>query len=188
MQHPLRIHIEKIVPLTDEEFAFIFSHFSYGKFKKHEFIIQEGNRVKHHYFILSGLTKLVFTDENAKDHIVSFAMEDWWESDFQAFYMGTPASLSLQCLEDTEVLSITIENYIKLCNELQKIERFLLQKTTSGFIAAQKRIISSLTSNTGQRYDQFLKQYPNLTQRIPKSLIAAYLGVSRETLSRLSPK
>ncbi len=186
MHEKLRQHIEKVVPLTDDEFAFVSTHFTTKRFKKHQFIIQEGDVVKYHYFVISGLLKLVYTDNTGKPHIVSFAMEDWWESDFYAYYTQTEATMSLECIEDTEVLCLALDDYKKLCDDLQKMERFFLQKANFGFLAAQKRIISSLTSNSKERYEQLLKQYPLLIQRVPKRLLAAYLGVSRETLSRLS--
>ena len=182
----LRAHIEQIVPLTDSEFLFVRDHFVSKKFKKYQFLIQEGHRVKYHYFIISGLLKLVYTDEAGKQHIVSFAMEDWWESDFYAYYTQTNATMSLECLEDTEVLCLTLEDYKKLCDSLQKMERFFLEKANYGFLGAQRRIISWLTSNAQARYEQLLKQYPVLIQRVPKSQLAAYLGVSRETLSRFT--
>lgn len=186
MQTKLREHIEKIIPLTDDEFAFICTHFTTKKFKKHQFLIQSGDPVKYSYFVISGLLKLVFTDTKAKEHIVSFAMEDWWESDYYAFFTQTDATLSLECLEDTEVLCFSLEDYKKLCEGLQKMERFFLEKSTFGFLGSQRRIISWQTSNSKERYEHFLKQYPSLIQRVSKSLIASYLGVSRETLSRLS--
>lgn len=186
MYEKLREHIEKIVPLSDDEFAFVCNHFSIKKFKKHQFLIQEGDAVKYHYFVVSGLLKLVYTDETGKQHIVSFAMEDWWESDFYAYYTQTAATLSLECVEDTEALCLLLEDYKKLCDGLPKMQRFFLEKANFGFIGAQRRIISWLTSNAKERYEQLLNRYPSLIQRVPKSLLAAYLGVSRETLSRLS--
>lgn len=186
MHNKLREHIERIVLLSDDEFAFVLSHFTLKKFKKHQFLIQEGEIVKYHYFVLSGLLKLVYTDDTAKQHIVSFAMEDWWESDFYAYYTQTKATMSLECVEDTVVYCLLLDDYKKLCDGLQKIQRFFLEKANFGFIGSQRRIISWLTSNSKERYEQLLKQYPSLIQRVPKSLLAAYLGVSRETLSRLS--
>jgi CRP-like cAMP-binding protein len=184
MQNQLRKHIEKIVTLTDDEFAVVWPHFTYKKYLKHQFILQEGDPVKYNYFVLSGLLKLVFTDDTAKQHIVSFAMEDWWENDFYAYYTQTNATMSLVCLEDTEVLCLSLENYRNLCDKMQKMERFFLEKANFGFVGAQRRIISWLTSNAKTRFEQLLKQYPALIQRVPKSQLAAYLGVSRETLSR----
>src|SRR5690606_25401502 len=97
MQDKLRQHIEAIVPLSDDEFRFVLSHFTSKKAKKREYLIQEGQKVRHVFFVVSGLLKLTYRDESGRESIVSFAMEDWWESDYQAFYGKHKASMSLQC-------------------------------------------------------------------------------------------
>lgn len=186
MQEKLREHIEKIVPLTDDEFSLVSSHFTVSSFKKREFLIKEGERVKYSYFVISGLLMLAHNDASGKQHIVSFAMEDWWESDYLAYHTQGKASMSLQCLEDTLVLCLSLENYKKLCSSLHKMEHFFLTKANAGHIGSQQRILSFLTSGAKERYEQLLKRYPALLQRVPKTLLASYLGVSRETLSRLS--
>lgn len=185
MHEKLREHIEKIVPLTDDEFAFVSAHFSIKSYKKRTFLIQHGDSVKYSYFVISGLLMLVHNDEAEKQHIVSFAMEDWWESDYQAYHTQTKATMSLQCLEDTDVLCLSLQDYQKLCAGLQKMEYFFLTKANAGHIGSQQRILSFLTSNAKERYEKLLKRYPALFQRVPKTLLASYLGVSRETLSRL---
>lgn len=181
----LRTHIEKIVPLSDEEFASISSCFTHRKYKKHQFLIQQGDVVTYNYFVLKGLLKLVYTDEGGKEHIVGFAMEDWWETDFPAYYQSKKATMSLECVEDTEVLCLSLEDYRKIVSTHPKMEHFFLEKAYMGFIAAQQRIISTMTTGIKERYEQLLEKHPSLIQRVPKSLLAAYLGVSRETLSRL---
>lgn len=181
----LKTHIEKVVPLTDEEAYFVISHFDVQNFQKGDLIIEEGNDVKEVYFIISGLVKLVYEDQDAKKHIVSFAMEDWWETDFQAFYTQSKATLSLECIEDTIAYSLSLQNFEKLCSDLQKMERFFLRKSIAGHIGSQTRILSFLTSNARERYEQLLLRNPSLLQRVPKSYLASFLGVSRETLSRL---
>lgn len=186
MEVNLREHIEKILPLTDDEFAFVMSHFTSRKLKKHQFLIQEGESVRYSYFVVSRLLKLAHTDANGKEHILHFAMEDWWVSDYQAYFTQTKATLSLDCLEDSEVLCISLEDYEKLFAGLPKLEHFFLKKSHWGYIASQQRILSLLTTSAKERYEQLLKQNPSLIQRVPKALLASYLGVSRETLSRLS--
>ncbi|GAB3226601.1 Crp/Fnr family transcriptional regulator [Spirosoma arcticum] len=186
MQEKLREHIEKTISLTDDEFAFVLAHFSQKTVKKHQFLIQEGENVRYVYFVVSGLLKLVYTDDSGKQHIISFAMEDWWESDFQAYYTQSKATMTLDCIEDTVVFCLSLDNYHKLCDGLPKMERFIGQKSILGSIASQQRILSLLTTNAKERYEQLLKQYPSLFKRVPKTLLASYLGVSRETLSRLS--
>ncbi|RTQ50924.1 Crp/Fnr family transcriptional regulator [Hymenobacter gummosus] len=186
MQQQLRAHIERIVPLTDDEFAFVGSHFTARTFRRHQFLIQPGEPVRYFYFVVQGLLKLVYTDDTGKPHIISFALEDWWESDFQAFYLQTPATLSLECVEPTEVLGITLADYRRMCAGLPKMEHFFLEKALLGNMAAQNRILSFLTTSAQQRYEQLARRSPQLIRRLPKTLLASYLGVSRETLSRLS--
>lgn len=186
MHHILRQHIEKIISLTDDEFEFISSQFISKSYKRREFLFREGENVKYTYFVITGLLKLIHVDEAGNEHILAFAMEDWWEGDYLAFYRQSKATMSLQCIEDTEVLCLSLDGYYALCGKLPKMEHFFLAKANGGHIAAQQRILSFLSSNATQRYEQLIKRYPSLMQRVPKTLIAAYLGVSRETLSRLS--
>lgn len=185
MEEKLRAHIEKIIPLSNEEFEFISGHFTVKNYKKKDLIIRRGESVPYIYFVVSGLLMLSHNDEQGKQHIVSFAMEDWWETDSLAWFTQTKASMCLQCLEDTEVYCLSLQHYKALCAGMQKMEHFFLEKSNAGHIGAQQRILSFLTSNAKERYEQLLKRYPSLYQRVPKTLLAAYLGVSRETLSRL---
>lgn len=186
MPQQLRAHLEKVVPLTEEEFALVLSHFTRQRFPKHHYLIREGERVEQAYLVVTGLLKLIYHDAAGKAHIVSFALEDWWESDFQAFFTQTPATLALQCLEDTVVWSLSRASYEQLCVRLPKLALFFLAKTTRGASAAQQRILSLLTTQAQERYEQLLRQYPALPQRVSKTQLASYLGVSRETLSRLA--
>ena len=185
MSHYLRSHIEKIVALSDEEFEWVLSHFTQKTFKKHQLLFSQGDFVRYDYFIVDGLMKSSRYHEG-KEHILQFAMEDWWITDSEAFHYGSKATLSVDCLEDTTALALTCENKEKLCRELQKMEYFFLKKTTAGYIALQKRISCFISSKASDRYHNLLDQYPGLLQRVPKAMIASYLGVSRETLSRLN--
>lgn len=184
MHEKLREHIEKIVTLTDDEFAFVSSHFTIKSYKKRAFLIERGKSVKYSYFVVSGLLMLGYEDELGKEHIVSFAMEDWWESDYRAYHTQTKATMSLQCLEDTDVFCLSLQGYQQLCAGLPKMEHFFLTKANRGHIGSQQRILSFLTSDAKERYEQLLQRYPSLFQRVSKTLLASYLGVSRETLSR----
>ncbi|GAB3243632.1 Crp/Fnr family transcriptional regulator [Hymenobacter seoulensis] len=182
----LRAHLQRVVSLTEPELAGVLARFTLQRLKKHQFLLQVGKPVKHQYFVVAGLLKLVYTDAAGKAHLLAFAPEDWWETDLPAFYAQTPATCSLQCLEDTTVLCLTLTDYHALCTELPALARFFLHKATRGAIAAQQRLLSLLTTSAQERYEQLLSQYPALSQRVSKTLLASYLGVSRETLSRLS--
>jgi CRP-like cAMP-binding protein len=186
MEQLLRQQIEKIVKLTDDEFTFVLSHFTPRQFKKHQYVVQAGNAAPNDYFVLEGLLKSFYLDEQGKMHILQFAMQDWWISDPQAYHNQTLATLNIDCLEDTSTLYISIDKREKLCADLKKMEYFFMKKTTAGYIALQRRILSLMSHKADERYQQFINLYPSLLQRLPKTLVASYLGISRETLSRIS--
>jgi CRP-like cAMP-binding protein len=186
MSQLLRKHFEQYTSLTNEEFDYLLSHFTTKKLKKHQFLLQPGETVISDYYVVTGLLKATYINEDGKEHIMQFAMEDWWITDYQAYFSSTAATLLIDCIEDVELLGISLQNRDKICAELHKIEHFFRKKSSMGYIALQRRILSLLNNNAKERYQQLLQLYPNLFQRVPKTLLAAYLGVSRETLSRLS--
>lgn len=185
MEEILRKQIEKIVALTDEEFQFVMTHFTARSFKKHQYVVQAGNPAPNDHFVVQGLLKSFYIDDLGKTHILQFAMEDWWISDPQAYHNKVTATLNIDCLEDTQLFFISIDNREKLCADLQKMEYFFMKKTTAGYIALQRRILSLMSQKAEERFNQFIQLYPTLLQRVPKALIASYLGISRETLSRM---
>ncbi|PIF45862.1 CRP-like cAMP-binding protein [Chryseobacterium sp. 52] len=185
MSEILKQQLLKIIDISDQEFDYILSHFTYQKFKKHQFLVQEGHQVIYDYFILSGCVKSYYTDTNGKVHIILFGAKDWWITDYEAYYYQKTASLNIDCVEDTEVLLLSSENREKLCRELHKVEHFFRKKTNRRNVALQNRILTLLSSSVKERYEKFLSDYPDLVQKLPKHILASYLGVSRETLSRL---
>jgi CRP-like cAMP-binding protein len=175
--------IDLFKSLTEREFLEIKDLFNYKKYKKGEFIITENSDVKNVFFIYSGLVKLFYFDDD-KEFILSFAYENWWETDFSAFYNQTKSLLTLQCVEDTETYGLSFDDYLTIMVKYN-LSNYFLDKSIKGHIASQNRILSLLNHSPKERYEQFLKLYPSLLQRIPKSVLSLYLGVSRETLSRL---
>lgn len=186
MTHPLRQHIEELIHLTDEEFEFILSHFEKTTKRKHQYIVQEGDIVNKEFWIIKGCLKSYFIDDQGKEHILQFGMENWWITDYESFVKQTKSKISIDCIEDSELLYITFENREKLTAQMHKMEQFWAKKSKYGRIALQNRVLSLLQNSAKERYNVLLEQYPKLFQRVPKKMIAAYLGVSRETLSRLN--
>ncbi len=186
MYDMLRRQIETIVELSDDEFDFVQSHFVLKKFKKHQFVVQEGQTVEFDYFVLKGCLKSYFTDSNSKEHIIQFGLPDWWITDYEAYYFQKNATVNIDCIEDSELLCLSSSNREKLCAEIHKIEHFFRKKTNRRNVALQQRIMSLMSVSARERYDSLLEQYPQLFQKVPKRLIAQYLGVTRETLSRFN--
>lgn len=184
----LKQHLLKTAALTDEEFAYVFSHFKPLSFKKGQIIIAPGEKVDAEYFVLSGCLKSFYMNDDLKMFILQFAMPNWWASDYNALVYQVRATITVDCVTDAEVLCLSTDDREKLCNELHQFERFFRLRTNKGYVAAHKRLLSFMNNDARGRYEELLRLYPELYNMVPKQLIAAYLGVSRETLSRFSYK
>lgn len=181
----LRKHIEEIISVSDEEFERIKTFFTIKKVKKHQYLIQEGDPAQLEYIIVKGIFRVFYVDKEGKEYILQFARENWWMSDYIAFFNKQQATMNAVCMQDGEVLCLTLQGREALSSQFHKMEHFFRVKLTNGYVASQRRIKSLLSSTPQQRYEEFAELYPNLLQQIPKKYIAEYLGVSRETLSRL---
>lgn len=185
----LKNHFEEILPeISGKDFNYILQHFTLIKRQKHQFIVQADELVHNDHWVLKGCLRAYFIDDEGKEHILQFAVENWWITDYNAFHNKVKSTIFITCIEDCELLCLSLENYEKLCREFHFMEHFFATKSKKGYIALQKRILSLLKNSAQERYEQLLEQYPQLFQRVPKKMIAAYLGVSRETLSRFHPE
>jgi len=181
----LKEHIAKMASLSDEEFDYFFSHFKPMTFKKGQTVIREGDKVDCEYFVISGCLKAFYINDQVKMYILQFAMPTWWTSDYNALYTQARATINVDCITDVELLGLSNADREKLCSEIHQVEHFFRWRTNKGYVASQKRLLSFMNNDAKARYEELLKLYPQLYNLVPKHLIAAYLDVSRETLSRL---
>ncbi len=181
----LREHIAKTVAIPADQFDHVFSHFKLQSYKKGQTIITEGAAVSVEYFVIGGCLKSFFINDNLKMFILQFAMPTWWVSDYCALYNGSKATINVDCITDATVLSLSNADREKLCKEFHAVEHFFRWRTNKGYVASQKRLLSLMNNDARYRYEELLNLYPQLYNLVPKHLIAAYLGISRETLSRL---
>ncbi|MEL4307867.1 Crp/Fnr family transcriptional regulator [Joostella sp. CR20] len=188
MEASIYNHVSEYISLTSEEKKLFFSLLSPVSLQKKEVLIKIDEEVTAQYFVVEGCLKAYELDAQGQEHVIQFAIEDWWISDFKAFYKQQPAQLYIEALEDTKLLKITKENLERLFLEIPKFDRFFRIKLTNAFLAMQDRILGALDKDSLARYLDFLKTYPNIEQRVPNYLIANYLGIQPESLSRLRRK
>jgi CRP-like cAMP-binding protein len=181
----LKEHILKTASLTDDQFDYFYSFFTPESYKKGQAIIKEGDKVECEYFVVEGCLKSYFINDDLKMFILQFSMPTWWASDHNALQNGTRATMNVDCITNTRVLCVSRNDRDKLCSEIHQVEHFFRIRSQRGFVALQKRLLSLMNSDAKHRYEDLMKQHPQLYNIVPKHLIAAYLGVSRETLSRL---
>ena len=176
------------IQLSSSDVDFITSLFVLKTYQKNEILYEANQSLNKLYFVNEGLLKKIYLNEDGKEFIVGFALENWWESDFEAFFYQSKTNTSLIAIEKTMVLEITFTNYRLLLQKYPVIMHFFLEKAYSGSIASQNRIISTFTLDAETKYLQLIKKYPEWVKRIPKKYLASYLGLSRETLSRFIKK
>jgi CRP-like cAMP-binding protein len=182
---PLVDYINRVVPLTEDEVKILVSIVSYRKMLKGQYFLQQGDVCKFSGFIVSGCTKTFYVDDEGQEHIVMFSIEDWWTSDMGSYITQKPADYNVQCLENTSLIQFSFEEQENLLRQIPKLERFFRIIIERAFVASQKRIIRNLSMSAKDRYLFFRSEYPQIEQRIPQYLIASYLGITKEFLSKI---
>ena len=182
---PLLKYISNYVVLSDIEVAFLESKLIFRKYLKGQYIVQQGDICKYSCFVISGCTKTFYVDKEGQEHIVMFSIEDWWTSDMGSFITQTPADFNVQCLENSELVLFSYDIIEDLYKEIPKLERFFRQIIEKGLVASQKRIVRNFSLSAKEQYLYFREQYPKIEQRIPQYMIASYLGITKEFLSKI---
>lgn len=173
------------VNLNAEELEILQRFFSHRKFRKNQYILQEGNISGHTNFIIKGLTRTYEVDDKGQEHVLFFGAEDWWVGDVYSFLTHAPSSYNVDCLEDTEVLRISKEDLDLLYEKIPKMNQYFRILFQNAFIALSQRVGSSLSKSAFERYQEFREKYPQIEQRIPNHQIASFLGVTPQSLSRI---
>jgi len=163
----------------------LLSKVSYRKYLKGHYVVQQGDICKYSGFVISGCTRTFYVDDEGQEHIVMFSIEDWWASEIGSFISQSPSDYNVQCIEETLLVQLSFSNQEALFKQIPKLERFFRLILEQAFVASQKRIISSFSLSAKEQYVNFKKQYPKIEQRIPQYMVASYLGISKEFLSRI---
>lgn len=185
MYDQLKQHVSSVIAVTEGEMNEFISLFTEQDIRKKHYLIKPGDLVTTEYYILKGCLKAYYQDSMGEKHIIQFAIEDWWISDFEAFFGSGHAKLHVEAIEDSTVLGINREVLEILYSRIPKFERFFRIKTTAAFVAARRRILATLQKSVGERYIEFCQTYPNIQKRVANYHIANYLGIQPESLSRI---
>ncbi|MBS7229444.1 Crp/Fnr family transcriptional regulator [Flavobacterium psychroterrae] len=178
-------HLEEKVTLSLEEKELIKTFFKPQKLKKKQFLVIEGYVCKYLTFVSKGLLKSYNVDEKGNEHINQFTPEGWWTSDMNSFFSGEISFYSINAIEDSDILTITVEDFDNLTLQVPVMDRYFRILFQNSLITKERRLISSHTHNAEEKYRHIAENNPDLIKRVPQNLLASYLGLSPETLSRL---
>lgn len=186
MNHtPLLDYISKHVNLTAEEKTILLSKTTFRNYLKDQYIIQQGDVCKSVNFIISGCTKTFYMNPKGQEYVLMFSVEDWWTADLGSFVTQTPTDFNTKCIENTQVIQINHDNLEELYEKIPKLERFFRKIVERAYVASQKRIVRNFSLTAKEHYLIFKKKYPEIEQRVPQYMIASYLGITKEFLSKI---
>ena len=178
-------YTRRYIELTDEDLERIESVCIYKKLRKQQYLLQEGDVWRFHAFIAKGCLRTYSIDEKGVEHIVGFGISNWWVGDLESLKSNTPSKFNIDAVDDSEVILIPDRDYNKLVTEVPAFNKMIITIHDRSFMAAQRRILSFISHSAEEKYLAFLEMYPGFADIIPKNMIASFLGITRETLSRI---
>lgn len=178
-------HIAKLVTLNEQQQEYIKAAFHQRRLKKKEFLLQAGDLCRNEHFVTKGCLRAYLIDPEGKEHIIQFALEEWWIGDMRSFMRGVPADYFIEAMEYCEILEIDKPGLELLFEQVPPFERFYRIIVQNAFMALQQRVLANLSQTADERYNAFIDRYPTIEQRVPQHQVAAYLGMTPEFLSRI---
>lgn len=176
------------ISLTEAELRRFESFLKPKSVKKKDFLLREGEVCRGAFFVEKGLLRSYSVDGKGEEHVIQFAIEDWWIGDIYSSITAQPSRLNIDALEDSDILVLETEPEERLFQEIPAFERYFRLLMQNRFIALQERINLDLSESAEAKYRRFMEKYPQLAQRVPQHQIARYLGLQPETLSRVRKK
>lgn len=188
MFNVLLAHIQEKVTLSVGDVDLLKSFFIPKKLRKRQYILQEGDVCKYLMFVEKGLLRMYHVDDKGAEHMIQFAWEGWWMADTYSFLSGDISQYNIDAIEDAELLMITLPNFEAMLLQLPVMERYFRILFQNNIISKERRLINTISYSAEEKYKRLVANHPEMIQRIPQNLIASYLGLTPETLSRIRKK
>jgi CRP-like cAMP-binding protein len=179
--------ILKHVPLTAEDIARIPAYFESVKTRRHQYLLREGDICRYEFFVLKGCCRQYEVDTAGKENVLQFSVEGWWITDLDSLLHEKPSLFNIDVLESGEILQINKQQLYQLFADIPAVAQYYHIISQRSSAALQRRILF-LQKPAMERYQEFVSRYPFLETRLPQHQVAAYLGITKESLSRLRHK
>lgn len=181
-------YIQKFVQLLPEEVEVFCNSFKETKIKKRQFIVQPEFTAKYRNYIVDGAFRSYVIGDNGEDHTITFAINDWWITDYNSYIFQQPATMFVVALEDSVIMQLDFKTEQELKKINPKFETFFRMIAERSVAFYQRRLITNLTKTAEERYQEFDEKYPAIVQRVPQYALASFLGMTTEYLSKLRNK
>src|SRR6476469_5354040 len=177
-------HFNERVPVTANEQEFIKNYLTLKKIRKRQYLLQEGDVCKCVAFVEKGAMRLYRVNEDGSEHIVAFALEGSFITDLYSFLTHETSTYNIDAIEDSELILITRNASDELRKKSPSYQEFIFQATSEAYIELERRITSTISLSLDERYKELTAIHPDIIQRVPQHMIASYMGLNPETLSR----
>ncbi len=184
-RHKIIDFLKKRVDVSELEADIFVQSFQEKQLRKKQLVVQPEFVAKYRYYIVEGALRSFILDESGEEATIALAVRDWWITDYNSFIYQHPATLFVEALTNATVLRLSYEDEVKLKEANPKYETFFRIIAERGLAAQQRRIITSLTYSAEQRYEHFVAHYPEFLHDIPQYILASFLGMSTEFLSKI---
>lgn len=181
----LLAHIQQKVTLNVKDKVLLNEYFTPKKLRKKQYLLQQGDVCKSMAFVAKGLLRTYNIDDSGQQHMSIFGWEGWWLSDFNSFLSGEPAVFDIDAIEDSELLLISREDYEKITITIPIMDRYFRILYQNSLVTKEQRLMSNISHTAEEKYLHLVKSNPELIARVSQNLIASYLGLAPETISRI---
>ncbi len=180
-----RKYLQDKIGLTDRDYDLIESVSLFKKFRKRQYLLQAGDVCRFNAFVLKGFLRLYYLDDKGHEHIMQFAPENYWTGDRESMDSGLPSKYDIDAIEDSEILLLKKEDFDMLRKTVPAFNEFVNDTLKKNVVVLQERIHASISLSADEKYNNFILKFPSISNRVPLHMVASYLGVSAETLSRV---
>jgi len=187
MQELLKRNIENTLgEKVSDQLMQDFSELTFEKtFDKKAFMAEAGTACKYQFFILEGACYSYYVNEKGDKNAIQFALENYWITDASSYFTNKAAVFNIETLEPTRAMLLSRPNFELLCKKHPLLDRFFRILLQNALAHLHNRIAKTTSEDAKSRYIEFSRLYPHFIQRIPQYLIASYLGIAAQSLSRI---
>lgn len=178
-------YLQDKITLSNEEVELIRSVSILKKLRKRQYLLQEGDLWRHNAFVCSGFLRTFSIDSKGQEHIMNFAPENYWTGDRESLASGDPSRFNIDAIEDSEIVLISKANFESICQQIPQLNNLVNAILHKSFIVSQNRIHDNISLSAEEKYQNFLMKFPSIINRVPQHMIASYIGITPETLTRI---
>jgi CRP-like cAMP-binding protein len=178
-------NLSRHIDLSVDEVELFCSYLRPQKVRRKQILLRQGEVARDSAFVVTGCMKAYSTDANGFEHILRFATPGWWVSDLSSFVTRRQSRLNVEAIKDSQVLLLSRSDQLELFDRIPKLERYFRILMENALVTTQMRLMDTMTLTARERYQHFCRMYPELVNEIPQKLIASFIGVTPEFLSRI---